>query len=430
VAASDRAGPAGCLYRVGQTDTRPRDNAPVTTPPYLAGLVLAGRRVVIVGGGATVARRIHRFLAAGADVTVVSPEVRTLVDDLVQRGRLRWIAREYADGDLDGAWYVMAATDRAEVNEAVLAEAERRRIFCVRADRGSAGSAVTPAVGGHEAVQVAVLAGGDHHRSATTRDTLVSVLRTGTAPGRARADAPDRPTGVAIVGGGPGDPELLTMRGARLLALADVVVVDRLAPGELLEGVGPDAEIVDASKIPYGRSMAQDAINQVMVDRARDAKFVVRLKGGDPFVFGRGYEEVLALAEADVPTLVVPGVTSAFAGPALAGIPVTHRGVVHEVVVVSGHVPPDHPDSLVDWPAVGRLRGTVVVLMGLSNGGAIAAELIRCGRRADTPVSLIADASLPQQRRVDTTLAGLAEAITESGIGPPALVVIGDVTRL
>ncbi len=249
-------------------------------------------------------------------------------------------------------------------------------------------------------------------------------------PGRNAADGADRPTGVAIVGGGPGDPELLTMRGARLLALADVVVVDRLAPGELLEGVRPDTEIVDASKIPYGRSMAQAAINDVMVDRVRDGKFVVRLKGGDPFVFGRGYEEVLALAEADVPTLVVPGVSSAFAGPALAGIPVTHRGVVHEVVVVSGHVPPDHPDSLVDWPALGRLRGTVVILMGLANAGAIAAELVRGGRPEDTPVALVADASLPQQRRVDTTLAGLADAVTESGIDPPALIVIGAVTRL
>jgi uroporphyrin-III C-methyltransferase/precorrin-2 dehydrogenase/sirohydrochlorin ferrochelatase len=263
-----------------------------------------------------------------------------------------------------------------------------------------------------------------------TRDSLVSALRTGAMPGRSTTDGAERPTGVAIVGGGPGDPELLTMRGARLLALADVVVVDRLAPGELLEGVRPDAEIVDASKIPYGRSMAQAAINEVMVDRVRAGKFVVRLKGGDPFVFGRGYEEVLALAEAEVPTLVVPGVTSAFAGPALAGIPVTHRGVVHEVVVLSGHVPPGHPDSLVDWPALGRLRGTVVVLMGLANGGAIAAELVRGGRPGDTPVALVADASLPQQRRVDTTLAGLAEAITDSGIGPPALIVIGAVTRL
>jgi uroporphyrin-III C-methyltransferase/precorrin-2 dehydrogenase/sirohydrochlorin ferrochelatase len=176
--------------------------------------------------------------------------------------------------------------------------------------------------------------------------------------------------------------------------------------------------------------MAQAAINDVMVDRVRDGRFVVRLKGGDPFVFGRGFEEVLALAEADVPTLVVPGVSSAFAGPALAGIPVTHRGVVHEVVVVSGHLPPGHRDSLVDWPALARLRGTVVVLMGLANGGAIAAELVRGGRPAGTPVALIADASLPHQRRVDTTLAGLAEAVTESGIGPPALIVIGDVTRL
>ena len=171
--------------------------------------------------------------------------------------------------------------------------------------------------------------------------------------------------GVALVGGGPGDPELITVRGRRLLAHADVVVADRLAPPELLAELPPHVEVIDAAKIPYGRAMAQDAINAVLIDRAKAGKFVVRLKGGDPFVFARGYEEVLACADAGIPVTVVPGVTSAIAVPALAGVPVTHRAVTHEFVVVSGHVAPDHPESLVNWNALAAMSGTIVLLMAV-----------------------------------------------------------------
>lgn len=390
---------------------------------YLAGLQLAGRRVVIIGGGSSVTRRIHRFLRAGAEVTIVSPQVQTALQGLAEGGRLVWVAREYAAGDLADAWYAMAATDQPAVNEAVVAEADRLRIFCVRADRGNLGSAVTPAVGGHDGLQIGVLAGGDHHRSGLARDALVDALRRGAAAG-------ERPVGVAIVGGGPGDPELITVKGARLLGAADVVVVDRLAPGELLEGVRENTVIVDASKIPHGRSMAQESINAALVEHALAGRFVVRLKGGDPFVFGRGFEELQALAAAGVPTIVVPGVTSAFAGPALADIPVTHRGVVHEAVVVSGHVPPGHPDSLVNWPALAQLTGTVVVLMGLANANAIARTLIDGGRPPVTPVSLVENASTGQQRRTDLTLAELAEPDSAGRATPPAVIVIGAVTRL
>ena len=392
--------------------------------PYLSGLRLEGRKVVVVGAGSAVARRIHRLLGSGASVTVVAPAAETAIEGLDQAGRLTWVRRGYAAGDLDGAWYVMAATDDPAVNAAVGADAEALRVFCVRADRGTLGSAVTPAVGGQDGLQVGVLAGGDHRRSGRTRDALVAALQ------RGAVDPLDRAAGVAIVGGGPGDPELITVRGARLLAQAEVVVIDRLAPGELLERVRPDAEIVDASKIPFGRSMTQDAINEVLVSRARQGRFVVRLKGGDPFVFGRGFEEVQALAAAGIDTVVVPGVTSAFAAPALAGIPVTHRGVVHETVVVSGHLAPGHPDSLVDWPALGRLRGTVVVLMGLANAGPIAAALVAGGRDPGTPVAAVADASLPTQRRVDATLATLAARLEQETLRSPVVLVVGDVARL
>jgi uroporphyrin-III C-methyltransferase/precorrin-2 dehydrogenase/sirohydrochlorin ferrochelatase len=233
--------------------------------------------------------------------------------------------------------------------------------------------------------------------------------------------------GVALVGAGPGDPELITVRGRRLLAAADVVVVDRLAPGLLLDELRPDVEVVDASKIPYGPARAQEEINRILVDRASTGKFVVRLKGGDPYLFGRGGEEVAACAVAGVPVTVVPGVTSAIAAPAAAGVPVTHRGVAHELVVVSGHLPPDHPRSLVDWRAVARLRGTVCVLMGLQHLPAITATLLAHGRPAETPVAVVQEATTPAQRVLRGRLDTIAEEVAAAGMRPPAVVVIGAV---
>jgi uroporphyrin-III C-methyltransferase/precorrin-2 dehydrogenase/sirohydrochlorin ferrochelatase len=176
--------------------------------------------------------------------------------------------------------------------------------------------------------------------------------------------------------------------------------------------------------------MAQEQINALLVEHALAGKRVVRLKGGDPFVFGRGMEELEACAAAGVPVEVVPGVTSAIGVPGLAGIPVTHRGLTHEFVVVSGHVPPGHPASLVDWPALGRLRGTVVVLMGVDTAGAIAAALVEHGRAPGTPVAVVADGSTTTQRVVRTTLAGLARTLADEGIRPPAVWVVGEVVSL
>ena len=193
----------------------------------------------------------------------------------------------------------------------------------MRADVAREGTAVTPASFEYDGLSVGVLAGGEHRRSAAIRSAIHEALQQGLIADR---DARQHVRGgVALVGGGPGDPELITVRGRRLLAHADVVVADRLAPPELLAELSPHVEVIDAAKIPYGRAMAQDAINDVLIDRARAGKFVVRLKGGDPFVFARGYEEVIACAEAGIPVTVVPGVTSAIAVPALAGVPVTHR---------------------------------------------------------------------------------------------------------
>lgn len=392
---------------------------------YLAGLDLAGRRVVVVGGGTVAQRRLPRLVSSGARVEVISPAVTPSVESMATSGKVVWHERPYVDGDLDGAWYVLCCTSSQPVNEAVSAEAERRRVFCVRADDGAAGTAVTPATANHDGLLVGVLAGGAFRRSAAVRDGLLTALRAGAVP-----VAGQRPHGVALVGGGPGDPDLITVRGRRLLGLADVVVADHLAPGALLEELDPSVMVIDAAKLPYGRAASQDAINDLLVTHARAGRFVVRLKGGDPYVFGRGFEELLACAAADVPVMVVPGVTSAFGVPAVAGVPVTHRGVAHEVVVVSGHVPPGHPTSLVDWAALAALKGTLVLLMAVERAPAITAALLAGGRAPDTPAAVIQEGTTANQRVLRSTLDKLADDVVAQGIRPPAIIVIGPVTAL
>lgn len=183
---------------------------------------------------------------------------------------------------------------------------------------------------------------------------------------------------VVLVGGGPGAWDLITVRGMRALQEAEVIVADHLGPTAQLDklcDIGTK-ELVDVSKIPYRAQVAQERINEILVDNARQGRRVVRLKGGDPYVFGRGFEELTALTEAGIPVEVIPGVTSAVAVPALAGTPVTHRGVVHAFTVVSGHLPPGHPKSLVDWAALAQSGATLSVIMGVKNAAAIAAALI------------------------------------------------------
>ncbi|WP_433260212.1 uroporphyrinogen-III C-methyltransferase [Micromonospora vinacea] len=235
---------------------------------------------------------------------------------------------------------------------------------------------------------------------------------------------------VAVVGGGPGPDDLITVRAKALLDAADVVVVDRLAPQGLLAGLRPDVLVVDAAKVPRGPSMAQEAINEALVSHARAGRRVVRLKGGDPYVFGRGHEEVQACVAAGVPVTVVPGVSSALAAPALAGVPVTHRGVAHDVTVVSGHLPPGHPDSLVDWAALARARGTVVLLMAVDTIAKIATVLIEHGRAPETPVLAVQDAGLPAQRSVPARLDEIGAVAAREGVGPPAVFVLGPVVAL
>jgi uroporphyrin-III C-methyltransferase / precorrin-2 dehydrogenase / sirohydrochlorin ferrochelatase len=393
----------------------------VTESAYLAGLRLAGKKVVVVGGGTVAQRRLPLLIASGADVHVISRSATRAVE--VMSG-ITLALREYRDGDLEGAWYAIAATDDPQVNEAVVAEAESRRIFCVRADIAVEGTAVTPASFSYAGLSVGVLAGGEHRRSAAIRSAIREALQQGLIT----AESSDVvPGGVALIGGGPGDPELITVRGRRLLAQADVVVADRLAPAELLAELPPHVEVIDAAKIPYGKAMAQDAINEVMIERARSGKFVVRLKGGDPFVFARGYEEVLACTDAGIPVTVVPGVTSAIAVPALVGVPVTHRAINHEFVVVSGHIAPDHPESLVNWNALAAMSGTIVLLMAVERIELFVDVLLKGGRPADTPVLVVQHGSTAAQQTLRATLVDTPDKVRAEGIRPPAIIVIGPV---
>ena len=391
--------------------------------PYLLGLRLGGRRVLVVGGGAVATRRIPALLDVGADIVLVSPAVTASLEDLAAVGRIRWEERGYADGDCAGAWLVCACTDDPAVNAAVAAAAEQQRTWCVRADDAQVSAAWTPASGRADDVRVGVLSGDPRH-SAAIRDAILAGLRTGQLSAR---HGRGHRSGVAIIGGGPGDPGLITVRGRQLLAEADVVLTDRLAPRSLLDELPADVEIIDVSKIPYGRAMPQEQINATLVDRARAGRFVARLKGGDPFVFGRGAEEVLACLRAGVPVTVVPGVTSAVGVPTSAWLPVTHRGVAQEFHVVSVHVPPGDDRSTVDWALLGGSTGTLVLLMAVQRIGAVAAELLRHGRSPDTPVSVIADGTMPTQRTINSSLEQVEGMVTREGIRPPAIVVVGDV---
>lgn len=324
---------------------------------------VTGRRVLITGLDATMPAHIAALLRDGARVTVAVAELPTALKDLVQRGLVTH------DPDPQAA-------DRQGTYDLVL---------------GPRPAAAVPAA------------------SRTASDP---------APGIGR---------VTLVGGGPGDPGLITVAGLRALREADVVVTDRLAPQECLAEIPAHAEVIDVAKIPHGEQTSQETINALLIDHARAGAHVVRFKGGDPYVFGRGGEEVVALTEAGIPVTVIPGVTSSIAAPELAGIPVTHRGLSQGFTVVSGHVAPGDPRSGVDWAALARSGTTLVILMGVHTLRRICTRLLADGMDPDLPAATIADAGLAGQRAVRSTLAALPDAVEAAGIGSPAVTVIGAV---
>ncbi len=382
----------------------------MSSAPYPLHLDLRGRRVLVVGAGPVGVRRARALADAGAVVDVVALDAPA---DLALPVELR----AFEVGDVEGRWLVHACT--GVVDDLVAEACEARGIWCVRADDAALSRAWVPAVARHEDVVVSVTAGRDPRRGMALRDAIGLALTTGALPlRRARPGAGS----VALVGGGPGDPGLLTVRGAQLLAQADVVVRDRLAVDVALpEGV----EVLETGKDPRGISWSQDDICALLVARAQDGQRVVRLKGGDVHLFARGIEEVAACVAAGVPVEVVPGVSSAFAAPAWAGIPVTARGLTQSVSVISAHVAPGAEGSTVDWDALARVGGTIVLLMAVERLAACAAALVAGGLDASTPVAVVCDGTMVSQEVVVSTLSTVA--VDAAGIRSPAVVVIGDV---
>ena len=477
---------------------------------YPVFLDLRGRRAVVIGGGAVAEQKVRGLLAAGAHVTVVSPDMSPGLADLARRSAIELRRRRYHDHDLAGAWLAIAATDDRAVNEAVYAEAERLGVPLNAVDDLEHCSFIAPAIHREGDITVAVSTGGKSPALAVrlrqriarlvgraearlcellgelrpelaTRvpdaqartalwyaivdSDVIEFVRRGDIDGargrieelisevgpvesrlkprlgpaaeaavpvygqsRAASSLADSETGtVYLVGAGPGDPGLITTRGLELLRSADVVVYDRLVSPALVAEAPASAERVFVGKHPNDTATRQQDINALLVDRARRGRTVIRLKGGDSFVFGRGAEECEALRAAGVPFQVIPGVTSATAVPAAAGIPVTHRRVASAFAVVAGHECEGRSD--LDWDALARVP-TLVVLMGLSALPDIVARLRAQGMAPDTPAAVIASGTLPEQRTVVGTLADIADLAAAAALAPPAIVVIGEVVRV
>ncbi|MGQ0732089.1 MAG: uroporphyrinogen-III C-methyltransferase [Acidobacteriota bacterium] len=424
---------------------------------FPAFLDLVGRRVLVVGGGTVASSKIPRLLEAGAHVVVVAPEIA----QAIERMPVEIVRRPFEAADLDACWYVVSAAPRA-VNAAVAREAGIRGIFVNAVDDPRHATAFAGSGFRRGPVTVALSTGGEAPAVARVlrealerligrdvedwtavasrlredwrregrpiherRDALLATLaELHSEAVRGSSHASTGLTGlVSLVGAGPGDPELLTRRAARRLAEADLVLYDALvAPASV--SLATRAQRVFVGRRRGSPTMGQDAIIRTMIRAARRGRRVVRLKGGDPFVFGRGGEEALALQAAGVPFEVVPGVSSAFAAPASASIPVTYRGVSHAVLVTTGH-DPDRFARLV--ASVAPDAATIVVLMGTAQRADIARALVEAGWRSSMPAAIVWNASLPDQTVWAGTLNGLASA---DDLGDAGTIVVGDVVAL
>jgi uroporphyrin-III C-methyltransferase/precorrin-2 dehydrogenase/sirohydrochlorin ferrochelatase len=384
----------------------------------MLGISLTGRDVLMVGGGAVTARRLRRLLEDGARVRIVAPQLNAEVRELVDAHTLEWMPRPVRADDVEGAWLVHTATGDPRVDARIAAACEQRRILCVNASDGAHGTArlAAEARSGDVVVGVVSDTGVDPRRAARLRDTIGALLREGRLPlRRRRAGAAGR---VDLVGGGPGPTDLITVRGRRLLAEADVVVADRLGPTDVLAELDPDVEVIDVGKRPNHHPVPQHEINALLVDHARAGKRVVRLKGGDPFVYGRGGEEVAACLAAGIPVEVVPGLTSVVSVPQAAGIPAS----VH-IVNGQAEVGASTLAALADETV------TTVVLMGVAALPRLVHAAQAAGVPADRPVAIVENGHTPHQRTTRTTLASAIADATAAGVRNPAVIVVGEVAR-
>lgn len=392
----------------------------------MLGVTLTGRDVLLVGGGAVAAKRLRRFLDEGARVRIVAPELNEETARLVTENTVPWRERRFRSADLAGAWLVHAATGDHRVDREVAERCERQRILCINASDGAHGSTRLTAQAeiGDVTIAVASTVGADPRRSVAVREAILGLVDDGRLPlRRRRAGHSGR---VDLVGGGPGPADLMTVRARRLIAEADVIVTDRLGPAaEVIRDLDPDVEVIDVGKSPGAHAVPQEEINRLIVARAARGHRVVRLKGGDPFVFGRGGEEMRACLAAGIAVDVTPGITSAIAVPQSAGIPVTHRGTAGAFHVVNGQgeVGPSTLEAMADATV------TTVVLMGVAALERLVDAAIAHGVPSDRPVAFVESGHTPQQRTTRTTLGRAVADARSIGLRNPAVVVIGEVAR-
>src|ERR1700723_1422352 len=443
---------------------------------------LNGQKVLIVGGGEVALRKISLLERTGASIIVVAPKIAPQIRARAEAGRLTLVVREFAAEDLDGARLVIVATSRRAVNRWIAKLSESRNIPVNVVDDREASRFIVPAIIDRDPVMVAISTGGTSPVLARRlRERLEAMipkrigefaawlrsLRTssrrnlrntderrrffeavvdgpaaqrfiaGDAQGALRiaqqllatsSTAPPAGGEVTLVGAGPGDPELLTLKALRALQDADVILHDRLVPEGLLDMARRDAARICVGKAAGSIGSTQEEINALLIEHARQGKRVVRLKGGEPFIFGRGGEELEALAKAQISFSVTPGVTAAAGCAAYAGIPLTHRDYAHSVTFVTGHA--DREGREPDWRALAKPGLTAVFYMGLARVEQIAAQLAAHGAATTLPAAVIAQGTLQNQRVVTGTLATIAAAAAASNIQSPALLVVGEVVSL
>ena len=447
---------------------------------FPAFLDLNGRSCLVVGGGETAARKVRLLRKAGAEVVVVAPRVVDEIADLAADGALSVVSRGFVAGDVRGRTAVVAATGVDQVDGRV-AEAARAAGLPVNVvDRPDLSSFIVPAIVDRDPVVIGISSGGTAPVLARRLRAAIETLLPGRLGSLARfaegfraavkATMPDAgarrrfwesffdgpvaaevlagretaarermlglvnraaapaPQGIVhIVGAGPGDPDLLTLRALRLMQEADVVVYDRLVGDEILDACRRDAERIYVGKAKGRHAASQDEINDILVEQARAGRRVLRLKGGDPFVFGRGGEEQDVLRRHGIPVEAVPGITAATGCAAATGIPLTHRDHASAVTFVTGHGKDGAPD--LDWAALARLRQTLVIYMGVSRAGWIAARLIAHGMTPSTPAAVIENGTRANQKTVVGTLGDLSTLVRDHGIAGPAVIVVGEVAR-
>jgi len=442
---------------------------------------LSNRPSLVVGGDEPAARKLRLLLKAGARPLVVAPAVCAEIAALAEAGRLTWQARPFAPADIAGCGLVIAATGLAEVDAAVSEAAQGAGVPVNVVDRPELSSFITPAIIDRDPVVIGISSGADApilarqirarleallpahlgrlaRFAGAFRGAVAAQIGDGTQRRRfwerffagpvadkvlagdesgareamiglinGRAARQREDGSVAIVGAGPGDPDLLTFKALRRLQEADVVLYDKLVGPEIVDYARRDALRVYVGKAKANHALSQDEINALMAEHALAGRRVVRLKGGDPFIFGRGGEELDYLQRRGIAVEVVPGVTAAAGCAAAAGIPLTLRGTALAVTFITGHARDGEPD--LDWASLATGRQTLAVYMGLSTAGTVAARLMAHGLAAGTPVAVIENGTRAEQRVVTARLDGLESRLGEAGLAGPALIIIGEVAR-